>query len=472
MTAPQLDWADIQGTILRGYRVDLARHLVLRIDDAVRARAFLGSLVGGGTDVPQVTTAARWEAKPASFLNVGLTWAGLAALGVPEASLSSFPAAFRRGATDAKTAELVGDVGESAPQHWIGGLADGGSVHLVLSLWVPKSQGTMDALTATLRTTFEGAATELSVHDSRALPNDGVHFGYRDSIAQPSVSGAPPRKRPLPDCQPESPPGEFLLGHPNQNGGAIYRVAPDELSTNSSFGAFRILEQDVAGFEAFLTSGAATLGIDRELLAAKICGRWRNGTPLVLSPDSPTPSPPLPPERVNDFDYFGDPATDDRFGYRCPVGSHIRRTNPRGEPVVGAGGHLHRIIRRGMPYGPAYDPERPDAEPRGLMGFFINADLANQFEFIMTSWMNTSTFVSSVKGPDGANPVRNISGDDVIGGRCGGDDASFTISNPPTPGAPAANQRLAGFPRFVTTRGGAYCYLPSITAIRYLAALS
>src|SRR3712207_7169357 len=46
-----------------------------------------------------------------------------------------------------------------------------------------------------------------------------------------------------------------------------------------------------------------------------------------------------------------DPSLDDTFGYRCPVGSHMRRTNPRDAKVVGGGGHLHRIIRRAMPYG-------------------------------------------------------------------------------------------------------------------------
>ena len=473
MTAAQLDWGDIQGTILRGYRVDLGRHFVLRVDDAAGARSFLGSLVNGTSEVPQVTTAARWEAKPDCFLNVGITFAGLAALGVPEASLSTFPAAFQRGATAPQTAALVGDTGDSDPQHWIGGLSDGASVHIILSLWVPKSAGTLDALTASLRTTFEGAATELSVHDVKALPDDGVHFGYRDSIAQPTITGAPPRKRPLPDCQPESPAGEFLLGHPNQNGGAIYRVQPEALSTNSSYAAFRILEQDVVGFDAFLTAGAATLGIDRELVAAKVCGRWRNGVPLVLSPDTPTPSPPVPPDQVNDFDYVSsDPALDDTFGYRCPVGSHIRRTNPRSEEVVGGGGHLHRIVRRAMPYGSAYDPQRPDDEPRGLIGFFINADLANQFEFLMANWINGPTFVKSVAGPDGANPVKNISGDDVVGGQCGTECSSFTISDPPpAPGEKPVNRQLTGFPRFVITRGGAYCYLPSITALRYLAAL-
>lgn len=470
MTRAALDWADVQGTILRGYRVDLARHFVLQVREPVRARALLGKLLAGDSDLPAITTAARWRAKPTSFLNVSITYEGLKALGVPAASLASFPSSFRRGATDPRTATLVGDVGDSDPTRWIGGLSKGGDVHLILSIWVHKGSDALEKVSAALRAAFDAAAVELSAHDAQALPDDQVHFGYRDSIAQPTVEGAPPRKRPLPDSQPEVPAGAFLLGHPNQNGGAVYRVLPDELSTNSSFAAFRILEQDVAGFEAFLTASAASLGVDRELVAAEVCGRWRNGLPLVLSPDTPTPKPPPAPEAVNDFDYVSsDPEADDTFGYRCPVGAHIRRTNPRSQAVVGGGGHLHRIMRRAMPYGPPYDPAHPDDAARGLVGFFINADLANQFEFIMNSWVNGSAFVKSVRGPDGANPVRNISGDDVLGGINDPASSSFTVSSPPSATAPATNQRLTGFSRYIVTRGGAYCYLPSITALRYLA---
>jgi len=467
----ELDWSDVQGTVLRGYRVDGARHLVAKVHDAARARALLGALVGGPPGLPQITTAARWKDKPASFLNVGITHGGLRQLGVPADSLASFPAAFQRGAADPATAKLVGDVGESDPRHWIGGLSNGADVHLILSIWAVRGTDALEEATAALRAAFETSLVELSAHDGSALPGDQVHFGYRDSIAQPVVDGAPPSKRPMPDAQPVAATGAFLLGHPNQNG-AVYRVQPEALSTNSSFAAFRILEQDVAAFEAFLADAAATLGIDRELLAAKVCGRWRNGVPLVLSPDHDVPRPPLPDLALNDFDYVStDPAASDTFGYRCPVGAHIRRTNPRSQEVVGGGGHLHRIIRRAMPYGPAYDPAHPDDERRGLVGMFINADLANQFEFIMSSWVNGATFVKSVRGPDGANPVRNISGDDVL---CGVNDpasSSFTLSSPPTDGAPATNEQVTGFSRFITTRGGAYCFLPSITALRHLARL-
>ena len=325
-------------------------------------------------------------------------------------------------------------------------------------------------MSATLRAAFGTALQELGAQDATALPDNKVHFGYTDNISQPTVQGAPPPKRPLPDRQPVAPTGEFLLGYPNQNNGAVYSVTPSVLSTNSSFAAFRLLEQDVAGFEAWLADAATQAGVDPELVAAKVCGRWRTGVPLVLSPDTGTPDPPLEPQRINDYDYVSDdPALDDSFGYRCPVGAHMRRTNPRGELVI-AGGSMHRIIRRAMPYGPPYDPASPADEPRGLVGWFINADLANGFELVMSQWVNESTFVKSppVRPPSGANPVKNISGQDVILGVNDPAASSFTLSFAPTATTPWRNEKLTGFGPFVTTRGGAYCYLPSVTALRFL----
>jgi Dyp-type peroxidase family len=462
-----LDPADVQGTILQGYRVDHARHLVLCVVDAAGARAFLRSLVEPASGMPQITTAQRWTVKPQSFMNIGITAAGLAALGQ---ALEGFPAAFRRGATDPATAQLVGDTGDSAPSRWVEGFADGARAHLILSLWVHRDREVLEQVSGVLRGAFGGSLRELAAQDASALPDNQVHFGYRDNISQPTVQGAPPPKRPLPDRQPVAPTGEFLLGYPNQNRGAVYKVTPAELSTNSSFAAFRLLEQDVAGFEAWLSSAAEEAGIDRELLAAKVCGRWRTGVPLVLSPDSGTPDPPLAPARINDFDYVSDdPSLDDTYGYRCPIGAHNRRTNPRGAQVI-AGGSLHRIVRRAMPFGPPYDPARADDVPRGLVGWFINADIANAFELIMSEWVNDSAFVRSVRGPDGANPVKNISGQDVLLGVNDPATSSFSLSMPPTATAPWSNRRLTGFGPFVTTRGGAYCYLPSISALRVISA--
>ncbi|MGH9277804.1 MAG: Dyp-type peroxidase [Acidimicrobiales bacterium] len=468
--AKALTLADVQGTVLRGYRVNCARHFVLRVTEPAAARAFLGSLVDGSSGMPQITTAEEWCDKPPSFLNVGITHPGLEALGVERGHLQSFPASFQRGATHTKTKTRLGDVGDSDSSNWIEELRDSDAVHVILSLWVTDSDDEMNEVTATLRRSFPGALEEQGALDAATLPSDRnqVHFGYADNISQPRLEGVPPRKchvadpRPIPTVAV----GSVLLGWKTPQGDTL-RVDPEELSTNSSFAAFRVLEQDVAGFERFLDEAAAAHGIDRELVAAKICGRWRNGVPLVLSPETPDPARPPSDEERNDFDYV-----DDRLGLRCPIGSHIRRTHPRSQAVVGGpgSGHTHRIVRRAMPYGPPFDPEHPDTQCRGLIGYFINADFRRQFEFTMSAWVNNPDFLMSDPN-DGTDPYNHISGLDVLIGANDRASSSFTFPVLPAAGPTPTNRRLEGFSRFVTTRGGAYVYLPSITALRYLAHL-
>jgi len=364
-------------------------------------------------------------------------------------------------------AAIVGDTGDSGPSKWLGGIQTWQNAHVVLSLWVDDDPAVLDSISTQLRAGFAAGMRELLFHDAQALPDNHVHFGYRDNIAQPTVVGAPPRKRKVPDDQPPVPTGEFLLGYPNASGGT-YSVQPAQLSTNSSYAAFRILDQDVVGFEQFLKDFAPP-GVDPEMLAAKVCGRWRNGNPLELMPTEPGTV--LPEDQLNDFTYVdtADPSKDDTLGLKCPIGSHIRRTNPRNEAVTGTDSTHHRITRRAMPYGPAYDPEHPTDVPRGLIGYFINASVFNQFQFIQGQWAMTSTFVKSAKAPGGqppGNAVLNISGEDVfLGVNTPSTSTSFTIPTEPS------NVMVTGFSRMINTRGGAYVFFPSITGLNYLAAL-
>ena len=89
------EWPDIQGNILRPYAHPHARYAIVRIDEAVGARRLLTSLL----DQRLVTTAARWAPgeKPDATLNVYFSWHGLAAIGLPQESLDSFPEEFRQG---------------------------------------------------------------------------------------------------------------------------------------------------------------------------------------------------------------------------------------------------------------------------------------------------------------------------------------------------------------------------------------
>jgi hypothetical protein len=200
------------------------------------------------------------------------------------------------------------------------------------------------------------------------------------------------------------------------------------------------------GKEALFGPGVSRHAALREFVAAKMCGRWRNGVPLVLSPDSPNPDPPV---SMTDFDYAG--------GLDCPFGAHMRRTNPRGGTIVQrAARHTRRLVRRSIPYGPAYDPARPDTIQRGLLGNFICANLGAQFEALVCDWLNL-----------GLQDPRITGSNDPLLGANATDTSWFQI-----PLRSGAKIRLHGFPRFVRVRGGAYTFLPGIPAIRYLASLN
>jgi deferrochelatase/peroxidase EfeB len=177
-----------------------------------------------------------------------------------------------------------------------------------------------------------------------------------------------------------------------------------------------------------------------------MCGRWRNGVPLSQSPDAPVAEP---DKDLNNFDYVGDS--------RCPYGAHIRRCNPRGGQIVQrVANYSRRLVRRGMPFGPVYDPAKPDTKDRGLLGNFIGADLGAQFEAMMCDWLNLGLQDPRVTG----------SNDPVTGANDSG-TSWFDLQL-----KSGKTIRLRGLPRFVTTRGGAYTFLPSVAAIRYLGSLT
>lgn len=469
-----LDLADIQGNLLRGYRFSDARHFALGVTDAAAARRFLGDLVSGSERrSPQITTDEHWptKTKPRYCLNVGLTYAGLEALGVPAGTLQAFPDAFIQGPAvrageqdpDFPSGVGLGDVEESAPAGWALGGPANAPVHILVSLYTEERRARqLEAVSARLRKRFAAAAlTEITARDAHAFSDQTVHFGYRDGIAQPEIAGA--HGRPIPDMQPKAPTGDFLLGcdYVNSYGGNFIGKLPPALADNATYGAFRILRQDVAGFERLLDQWSGTWGLDRELVAAKMLGRWRNGAPLTLTPALQNGAPPtVDDRRLNNFDFAPseDHPTyfDDADGVRCPVGSHIRRLNPRSALVTGKP-HTRRIVRRGMPYGPAFDPgARDDEIERGLIGLFLCGDLEMQYEFLLRVWANQDYATHGLRGTR----------DPLIGAQATG-TASFTVRTD--------DHRdpivMTGLPDLVTTRGSVYCFIPGIGGLRHLAAL-
>jgi deferrochelatase/peroxidase EfeB len=356
-------------------------------------------------------------------------------------SFKSF-GAFTVGAAD--RAKLVGDTGPSAPENWVGDFGKGPD-HVLVTLHSISPEA-MQSYSERLSALFaEGNAfKEIWRQDGRALTEiaDGkpvftakVPFGYTDGISMTTKDEAE----------------NYIVPEPKQ------------LGLNGSFAVFKMIETDVVGFENFLQSNKDK--IDPELLAAKMCGRWRNGIPLALSPDTDSPAGGLTPKQMNNFEYVNADGSGDPKGLRCPVGAHGRRINPRGQPVTGQGvpggsNNTHRLIRRGLPCGPTYDPKLPyDGIKRGLLGYFINSNIENQYEFVLGHWVNDSEFAGAVR----LNPK---SKDPMIGMQ-NPDESIFVIQQPD--GAPPI--KITGLLTFVTTKAAAYCFLPSVTAIKFISKL-
>ena len=442
----QLDFPNIQGFVVRGYRLPAAGYLFLRIDEAAKARALLGDVI------PDVITAERWDVKPDSGINVAFSYEGLRALGVGDDSLAGFPAEFRDGMASRK--QLLGDLGDSDPAHWEDCFKSG-DAH-VLVMISAKDKATLSERDQNIRELVarRGGASVVVTELGAVLPTGREHFGYADGFSQPAIAGsrfpdhpgagAPSEKG---DWRPIAA-GEFILGYPDEQGALPAAPPPDELGRNGSYVVYRKLRQDVAGFRRQLAEAAELYAGGEEELAAKLVGRWRDGTPLDSSPDREDPALVEDKERNNAFDYGGDPA-----GMKCPVGSHIRRMNPRlSMPFEGKLVNRHRIIRRGITYGELL-PEgaEDDGADRGVIFMTVQASLARQFEFVQAQWANTG------------NPFRL--GDDqdpIIGPMDNHGPNKMTI-----PGKPPFF--FGPLSRVVTMRGGEYYFAPGINGLRHLA---
>ncbi|MGI9023258.1 MAG: Dyp-type peroxidase [Acidimicrobiales bacterium] len=443
---------EIQGNILESYGVEYGyvRHLVVTIGHPARARAVLKAMLDPAPGTLRITTGASYGG---SCLNVGITFLGLRALGVPERSLDTFPPEFRQGM--AARAVRLGDVGTSSPETWEGGLGRAGSVHLIFTIHA-KDVASLEALWEQVVVAgSDGAYRELSRFDGETLVDPATgkrveHFGFRDGISQPRFEGV--GRRPRAPKEPVEPLGIVLLGYPTSYNVAMPVPGPAELGHQGSFNAFRVLAQDVAGFRDYVADVATATGVSEELVMAKVCGRWRNGVPVGAADTFEQAEEFLASgAELNDFDF-----TDDQDGRACPLGSHIRRTYPRRAQIVQRpANRTRRLVRRGVPFGPWLDPgARPASiRERGLLGSFLCASLSTQFEAMQYDWMNLGLLHPSITGTN----------DPLVGAN---DPAvsSFSFSTEQT-----GWQTVRKLPEFVQTMGGAYCFLPSLRAIDWIA---
>ena len=438
-----LELDDIQGTILRSRPLPyFGAYLLLRIDDPAHGRLQLRRLT------PRVASGVNWHHHTdTAWFNVAFTFEGLKALGVPEASLVSFAPVFQQGM--AARAQTIGDVGESAPSQWEKPLGTP-DVHVALMLFSGDRAALQPLLELAHSTQDDLAGVSIIYRvDIEMLPTTRTHFGYKDGIGIPLIEGSGAVG--YPGQGPEIKAGEFILGYPDETGNLPAMPQPEVLGRNGTYVGFRKLYSRVAEFRRYLRANAESPE-DEELLKAKIVGRWPSGAPIVLSPDRDDPALGADAHRNNDFLYYDD----DPKGLKCPLGSHIRRSNPRDslkDQAVAV--NFHRILRRGATYGPML-PEGvmdDDGVDRGSIFIFLGSNLSRQFEFVKSQWHNDSDFIV-------LDDER-----DVISGA---NDGSGTFTIPQRP----IRRRLHNLPRFVITRGGEYCFMPSIRGLHWLANLA
>ena len=444
---------DIQDNVVTPILLRYGRHVFLKFTDGGKARAWLRSL-------SKRVNSRRQEHGIRFTVNIGFTYEGLKSLGLSQRSLDSFPEAFRTGMRG--RAHEVGDVGPHAPEHWEGGL---GSPEIHAMGWIRTDSGEgREEATRIIREEMQafGGVEIRFIQDTKALANEngigseGEHFGFADPISQPPIEGADTPSypgdgvlqadgtwRPLK-------PGEFLLGYEDEAYvTGTQTPEPLELRLNGTFMVFRKLYQDVAAFRRHLMTAAKALyGADdqnqQELVAAKMMGRWRSGCPIDLSPDKDDPAIAADPNRRNNFTYAGD-----EQGLRCPLGSHLRRSNPRATPMVRATAvRRHRLIRRGVEYGPHLQDGvlEDDGVDRGLINLFIQADIERQFEFVQKEWMKGGEFIGL--DPDEHDPINGV----------GGQGSQMSV-----PGA--KRPFLFDLPTFIQVKGGEYLFVPGLKAL-------
>jgi len=437
-----LEFDDIQYILLTRAPAITGRYEFLSFRSADAGRAWLAAILETVHSVQQARTSIE---KDNRWVSVAFTWNGLRTLGVEEASLVTFPEEFKQGMV--ARAEVLGDTGANHPDNWIGGL-DSPDLHAIIILFARDEEERVRCQAEHDKFIAQCDGVEvLSSLDLEATPPFEYahdHFGYRDRLSEPVIKGS--GEEPTPGSGAPLKAGEFILGYPAEDGPPANLPQPEILSRNGSFMAYRRLQEHVGAFRDFLRKYGETRE-EQELLAAKLMGRWRSGAPLVLAPDKDDPALGADPQRNNDFNY----RQQDPLGYAVPLGSHIRRMNPRD---TAANMNRRRMIRRGGTYGPHLPEDAPeDGVERGIAAFVLCASLIRQFEFAQNVWANDRNF----------HELGNER-DPFIGNQ----DGTLEYKIPKRP----IRKKITGLPAFTTVRGGAYFFLPGLRALRYLTTLA
>lgn len=459
--AERLQQRDIQGIVASAYtHLTYSAYVLLRINrgGAPAARSWLASIAKNVT-----TAASKVEGQS---LNIAFTYEGLKQLGVDAATLATFSLPFIDGMTSPRRATILGD--SDAKLRWGG--SDNPVDILVMAFATSATElaalegNIVASATASGLTQVHSGMTGVDTLYGEIDANLREHFGFVDGIGQPVLESLSQGRTRVVHDRDVVKDGEFVLGCVNEYG---YRAeapklgAGGDLGRNGSYLVFRQTSQDVPGFAAFVERLAAAGPYSPDELAARIVGRWKSGAPLVKAPIADDPAF---AERVKDVGTaVVDPANDfgfaeDPSGFACPLGSHVRRSNPRDgslhtqNPASPVRSERHRLLRRGRSYGPRYDPAATVDRERGLHFITLCADIERQFEFVQQTWIENPAL----------NDLDEV--DPLVGNQNPG--GTFTVQ-----GAPA-RRRFTNMETFVTLRGGAYFFLPSIAALGWLAAIA
>jgi len=503
-----------QGLVVSGFEhLPVGRALFVQFGwDGVRSQGG-GAWLKALNDSAPITDADGRDERCAA---IALTYEGLRKMGLDAEALASFDRPFTEGMFQEDRLRRLGDRESGA---WLETVISGGpiwsgntpltpaaaeagahaqpservetpvTVHALILLY-EKDEASVEAWRTVVTQTVQGHGANIvrELEFNLAPEADGQvheHFGFTDGVSQPIPfdakgavtlsTGAVAQKDEWNGLQL----GEFLFGFEN----AHNEVAPGptvsdsaigkaaglraqegnegflDLGANGSYMVVRELQQDVASFWRSMDQAAVKINsdppggkaVDADWVANRVIGRDREGNLLC------------PHDTVLQRDQYGYPNNDFAFfdrdpdGYGCPLGSHVRRGNPRDglaptaedKGTLLAAANSHRILRRGRKFGKKIpDPRVDDQARRGLLFVCLNTDIGRQFEFVQKTWILNPNFSTLF---DETDPL--------VGPKC-----NFTIPEEPL-------RRVIPVETFIQMAGGEYFFLPSLPALRYLEAL-
>jgi Dyp-type peroxidase family len=419
-----LDLHNIQGNIVPGFSKDYQTFVVARFRSADAGRTWLSSMQPElasanelhGFKIAFTSLKAR---KPhaehrdagalqhvsATWVNLALSWAGLRML-IGASGMGRFPPAFRANRVPAAQ------------------MAEGD--HALLIIAADHADDLEAELVQQRQLMATSGVDEVSCFRGETLAGDQrghEHFGFKDGISQPKIAGTPWGNGPPVAA------GEFVLGYRDQTGQTSGAGMP-AWTRNGSFLAFLQLQQHVGTFWNIMRQQARQFGVQPEDVAAWILGRKRDASGTQLSD---------PPARL----------------------SHIGRAYPRW--LAPSESLRHRIIRRGVPYGPRWVEGEPDDGQRGLLFVTYQSDIERQFEHVWVNWLNAPGF-----------PIQGAGRDALVG------QTSWPVQAAPTGTRPTVASRAGktgamvhmSLPAFVTPRYGGYFFAPAIDALSEIASIA